>query len=104
MRQVPITLPKLAALVYSARGFGIDVAWEAARSTELGDEIVESLLIPTILWVESPQRPFKPYRGKNRGSPVARPNNVDEVDIVLRHEDIEVGIHQRQTWTSAPMP
>lgn len=104
MAQVRTFLPKLATLVNSAWGFGVDVAWKAARGTELGDEIVESLLVPTIFWIEPSQRPFKPYRGKNRGSPMARPNNVDEVEIVLRHEDIEMGIDQRQTWTSAPMP
>jgi len=97
-------LPELATLVYAAGSFGVDMAWKTAGCTEFCDEIVESLLIPTILWVEPPQGPFKPQRGKNCRSSMARPNNVDEIKIVLGHENIEMGIYQRQTWTSTPVP
>lgn len=90
--------------MYAAGSFGVDMAWKAAGGTEFCDEIVESLLIPTILWVEPPQRPFKPQRGENCRSPMARPNNVDKIEIVLGHENVEMGVYQRQSRTSTPVP
>jgi len=74
--------------VNSAWCFGIDVTRESVRCTKASDEVVKTLFVLGVLWVELLKTAFKPEGSKDCRSPVTWTNNIDTVKVILAGEEV----------------
>lgn len=73
------------------RGLSVDVAGEAARHGEPGDQISQAESVAVVfIRVELLQRSFQPESGKSSGRTVAGPDNIDHIKVMVANEEVQV--------------
>jgi hypothetical protein len=87
------SITKLATFMNGPGGLCVDVTREPSGCAELGDQVVEALLVHGVLRVEFFQAAFQPERGKDGRSSMTGTNDVDEIQVVLARKIVEVGVY-----------
>ena len=72
------SVPELSSLVNRSRSLSVDVRREASRERESFDELLQALLVSTVLRVELGDGSFEVESSEDGGSSVTRTGDEDE--------------------------
>src|SRR5204862_230130 len=91
------------AFVNGARGFGRDVARNAAGETELLEEPLHPLGILGDVWIDLAVSAFEVGVGDQRRPAVPGTDDVDHVQVIMLDDSIQMNIEHIEARRGAPM-
>ena len=94
---------ELAAFVNRPRRFGRAVTADAAGKGKLHEEALQAAQVLAAIRVHVAVRTFEVHRPEHAGRAVARPGQIDDVDVVLANGAVEVGVDEAERGTRAPV-
>src|ERR1019366_6942910 len=80
------------------------VTGNPAREGKLSEELVQSVDIQTLFWIDFRIRTLKISRTKHARRAVSRPGEKDHIEVELLDQPVQMNVDKRQARTRSPVP
>jgi len=97
-------ITQLAAFVNGTRRFRSDVAWNAAWEGELFEQLLHSVGVLRHVRINFTIGSFKVGVRDQARPAVARPGDIDNIQVLLLDHAVEMDVNEVQSGSRAPVP